>query len=332
MPIIGAKPKQIPFPEHMFRLKGSHNPIIEHMERLQKNKSYRLERRHCIVQGKNDIRALIRDNVPISGLGISAPEEWWKPNEVLTPAIDVIRNPEKWPATRQYLVSIDMTRKILGSQARPAKHDLWAEVPFPDIPYPAKGELKRLICLNHVNSGQVMGLLIRTARALGWQAAYTMRGSIDFYDPQAICMSRAHTLRFPHIMGTISGLFTHCAEMELTPIITTPLPRSQLANAQPNQLHFWRPDDSVVDPQTLPKSIAFVVGTKSFRDYDPFISKNAIYMALPMPGPQVNSVNVGSLASIGLFELNRLTGWNTTTQKEAVELEEEDEDVGFKPF
>jgi len=332
MPIIGAKPKQIPFPESMFRLKGTQSPIITHMERLQKSKPYRLERRHCIVQGKTAVRDLIRDNIPISGLGITAPDEWWKPTDVLSPAIDVIRKPEDWPATRQYLTSIDMTRKILGSQARPAKHDLWAEVPFPDIPYPAKGQLKRLLCLNNVNSGQVMGLLVRTARALGWQAAYTMKGSIDFYDPQSISISRAQTLRFPHIMGTIRGMFEHCAEMELTPIITTPLPTTQLSNAQPNQLHFWRPDGSVVDPQSFPQSIAFVTGTKSVREYGPFIPDNAIFMALPMPCRSVNSVNVGSLGSIGLFELNRLTGWNTTPQMEAVEPEEEDEDVGLAPF
>ncbi|CAG8701771.1 9590_t:CDS:1, partial [Scutellospora calospora] len=121
------------WPSVFTRLHGIQDKIIQHFQSLRENKQYRWEQRLTLVQGEKNILDLMNKNHSIKSLIVTAPNKPKTRYEIQPPALDYIENPHRIIADNYYLMNIDMVRKILGSAAKPEKHELVAEVHFPPI-------------------------------------------------------------------------------------------------------------------------------------------------------------------------------------------------------
>ena len=160
--------------------------------------SFRKQNNGTVVQGSKYIRMLLDHGVKLKKLGVTVPEEWKYPDEIHSPAIDVIRNPDLWPADEHYVQTIHVVRKFMGTSAQPAEFELWAEVPTNQLKLP-KANVNRALIMHYFRDDRELGEVIRAARALAFDAGIYCGSykSMDPYSPTALRASRCQTLLFP---------------------------------------------------------------------------------------------------------------------------------------
>ncbi|BFZ64444.1 hypothetical protein YB2330_005590 [Saitoella coloradoensis] len=337
MPITGVKPAPIAFPAGMYRLGVHSAPIVLHLSNLARSKAYREERGFFLVQGARFIQHLLKDGFKIASLFVTAPELWKNLEDVRRPALNVIENPSQWPAERQYLVDIDRVRRILGSRARPYKHELLAEIARPNWSFPKGKDLQRLIYFHKINYASNLGQLVRTARLFGWQAAARSRNSIDFFALDVLAHSRAQTIYMPHKVQDLDEFVQFANEERLQVILCRELPESQLEHQKPNTLHLWRSDGVVVPHDQIPKRFAIIVSGDQNWDKQEGIDAldlPVIHASIPMPNP-VGTMHSSQMAAIVMWELNKLTGWKGNVKQTKVnsdQLHDPDESAGLSEW
>ncbi|CAG8513732.1 14177_t:CDS:1, partial [Acaulospora morrowiae] len=181
-----------PWPNLFQRLHGVQDKTIIHFENLRTKKQYRWEQQKVMVQGEAKILDLVNKGFYVKNLIVTAPYKPKTRYEIQPPALDYIEKPPSIMAENYYLMSIDMVRKILGSAAKPEKHELVAEFSFPTIEFPPKAEINRIIVLENVNDAYDLGMLIRSAKAMGWQGVYLINKSGDVYNDFVLRTSDFH--------------------------------------------------------------------------------------------------------------------------------------------
>lgn len=147
------------------------HPLVKHLVKLRKERSYRYEQGVVLVQGKKMVQEL-------------------KPKTVLTALDD-----PSIEADEVILVSQAIIDKV-SSMDNP--EGVVAEVPMQQLSL--EGATKLLV-LDGINDPGNLGGLLRTALALGWSGAYLINGCCDPYNDKALSAARGATFKLPWKFG-----------------------------------------------------------------------------------------------------------------------------------
>ncbi|CAG8584766.1 641_t:CDS:1 [Paraglomus occultum] len=303
------------YPEELARVHGVTNPKILHLQKLRENRQYREEMKQLTVQGEAPVRALHQRGIPITNLYITAPHRPKTKYEIQPPALDFIKNPHQIPADQYYLISIDMTRKVLGTASRPEDHEIFAEISFPNIPLPTDKKLNKLLIMDGVNEATDVGSLIRTAKALGYDGSFMGEKTCDVYDDFVQRFSGFHSITWPHISGNHEKLYNLIIENDLSLVVVQVLPVNQ-SNPPPRKLSddsnllFWTLPRDLDTP--FPKKIATYISVTGPR---PLLNQlvtpsdkkrpNVWYITIPMK-PEVSKMDISAAGGIAMFEIERM--------------------------
>ncbi|CAG8714601.1 15413_t:CDS:1 [Racocetra persica] len=317
------------WPKVFTRLHGIQDKKIQHFQSLRENKQYRWEQRLTLVQGEKNIIDLMKKNHPIKSLIVTAPNKPKTKYELQPPALDYLENPHRIVADNYYLMNIDMVRKILGSGAKPERHELVAEVHFPPIASPPKEKMTRFLILEKVNDPYDLGMLIRSVKALGWDGLYLTNKSGDVYNGFAQIVSKFHSLTWPYIYGSSEELRKFLHDNELKLLIAEPPKQnlqtiSQVVCKSDNRIFtstekleqhddmiktpllFWKGGTSDLSELQLPSRIALLLSRelKSGRRNNESAISIDDEMSVGINAP---FIDVPSAGSIIMWELNRIT-------------------------
>jgi len=228
------------------------------------------------------------------------------------PANEVLRNPSLFPAEQYYLATVDVTRKILGTEARPASHELWAEVRFPQHTFPEKEQLDRMLVLDKVNDPLDLGMLVQTARALGWRAGWMNYGTVDLYHDRAVRASRASTLWWPTRAGKWEDLREFLKEYELTPLVADIEPKDGVEGmntrvggneGEPHGLKIWNwPAEA---ERKMPKRVALVVSSQYRGEWKENVPDDFLRVSVPMVD-KVEMLRSPIVGGLLMYEVNRM--------------------------
>ncbi|CAG8487602.1 14878_t:CDS:1, partial [Acaulospora colombiana] len=305
-----------PWPNLYKRLHGVQDKTIMHFENLRKSKQYRWEQKKIMVQGEAKILDLIKKGFQVKSLVVTAPYKPKTRYEIQPPALDYLEKPPSIMAENYYLMSIDMVRKILGSAARPEKHELVAEFPFPTVEFPSEAELDRLLILENVNDASDLGMLIRSAKALGWKGIYLINKSGDVYNDFVQRTSDFHSLTLPYIYGTLEELQEFLATNEMM-IIYAKKPTTEISSGP----QFIRKSDMIITSEQTDQDDVVETRLKFWysREKDQeirFPSRFALFLSdayTPTSLPEVlkvgvdaSNMSIPSTGSLLMWELNRI--------------------------
>ncbi|RUS34301.1 hypothetical protein BC938DRAFT_481369 [Jimgerdemannia flammicorona] len=301
-------PSKYKYPSKFIRLLPQNNKVVDHLLKLRENKAYRTEQQLTIVQGLKAIQALRNANMPLRSVGITAPLEPHNEEAILHPALTVLRDPDLLPAEKYYLTDINLTRKLLGTAARPSNHEIWAEIPYPRLSFPSNTD--RLLVLDQVNDANNFGSIVRTARALGWNAGWRLPGTIDLFNDQTVRTSRGLSLFWPALNGNWEALESYLEDHDFTPIIADMVPKrwpgglsTEVGRGEtPNGLRLWNFGERKME---LPKKIALVINSEHYPKFTSRIPEDYLRVAVPMT-EGVESLGVTSVGVLLMAEFNRV--------------------------
>jgi tRNA G18 (ribose-2'-O)-methylase SpoU len=292
-------------------------------------RGYRNQTKTTIVEGSRNIRILLDNGFQINKIGITVPEKWRSFEEIKDPALDVLQNPEKWPATQHILTSIDVTRTFMGSDSQPIPHELWAEVPTDQhrLENADTSNFQRVLIVDKVGNSEHLGEIIRAARGFAFDGGFLSRtGNADIYSPAVLRSSRLHSLFWPSELSNLDTALRIIKKWGFIPIFirllsdTAPLGDAQLGIPQ-----YWRRDGVEVNVKELEgQKIALVVS----GDSDLEVAPDNIVMSIPLAvSPHSNSKLLTSLAvaqatAIGMAEVARLMRDVSPKQTKGVEPSE----------
>ena len=277
-------------------------------------RAWRRRENAAIVQGAKNIRVLIDNNIKISKLGATVPDEWKFPEQIQEPSNSVLRNPELWPSEEYYVNTIDVVRKFMGPSSQPGRHELWAEVAINSLPastLPDKEKINRVLILEAFRNDRDVGELIRTARSLAWDAGFLCRADkLDVYSPEALRAGRLQTLFFPMQTSTSKDALQNSRDWGCVPIFLCPLPEDQLSNLEVGRPHFWRSSGNIVDEEELiGKKVALVATQKEFLSASP----KDIRMSIPLANsPTSPYQELSTLAVVQATAMAMMTLLNVT--------------------
>ncbi|CAG8705897.1 30927_t:CDS:1, partial [Racocetra persica] len=234
------------------------------------------------------------------------PEDIKSVDEISGSSGEVFKNINQFPADRYYVTSVEWARKILGGEARVNNREIWAELPAPNISFPQN--ISKLLVLDHVIDAVNVGMLIRAANALRWDASFFIAGTIDLFDEQVIRTSRCTSVTWPSKTGFWHDLYALTKEHDLTLVIADTMPQNKLIQSQ-NNICFWNPTTQEIYNEIPSSRIALVLGSKmhgvTYRD----AGQDIIRVSIPMLN-NVNSLNVAMAGNILMHEINRLMNTN----------------------
>ncbi|KAI1314683.1 hypothetical protein EDD11_001852 [Mortierella claussenii] len=252
----------------------------------------------------------------------------------------------RFEADQYVAMSQKLTTRILGTDSLTSEHEVWAEVAIPNHEHlfatsvkssrsgstvPGKNSIRRLLVLDQISDPGNMGLIIRSAKALSWDAAWHTPGTVDQYNDKVVRASRALCLDWPTKTGGWEGLEEYLKQNnDLTLLVADMVPQ-WISNAgssaarsakqlNPSQLVWWNWPKSL--PQNrVPDRIALMMSsehhgvkaspkTHTGSAQDDFAAKerllsSAIRVSIPM-NPVVESMNVATAATAMMWELNRV--------------------------
>ena len=276
-------------------------------------RAWRRRENAAIVQGEKNIRVLLDNNIKISKLGATVPDEWKFPEQIQEPSNGVLRNPELWPSKEYYVNTIDVVRKFMGPSSQPGRHELWAEVAINSLPastLPEKEKINRVLILEAFRNDRDVGELIRTARSLAWDAGFLCGADkLDVYSPEAFRASRLQTIFFPMETTTSNEALQKSRNWGCVPIFLSTLPESQLENSQVGRPHFWRNSGNIIEESELAgKKVALIATQK-----DVSASPDDICMSIPLANsPTSPYQELSTLAVVQATAMAMMTLLNVT--------------------
>ncbi|KAI8997472.1 Alpha/beta knot methyltransferase [Pilobolus umbonatus] len=309
---MSTKAFKYQFPSLFRRLPSQTNNVAKHLIALREKKQYRTEQQHVIVQGLKTIRELCKEGLQMHSIIVTAKSDPYEESEVKYPAIDVIRHPEEFKASKYYLTDVHLARRILGTASRPGNHEIYAEVVIPQMKCDFSDD--HVLILDQINDPGNLGSIIRTARALNWNTGVVTSQSCDVYNDKTIRASRALSLTWKHEMMEKEELKRFMEENDITPVVADMIPDSACDLWSPefgtaenkadiragSGLWFWNFRDR---PQVLPKRVGLVLSSEhqGVRGFS-----KELRVSVPM-NPKVESLNVANVGGIIMSELNRLS-------------------------
>lgn len=305
---MATAPTKYTFPSLFKRLSNQKQPPTKHFIDLREKKQYRLEKGTVLVPGLKMVRELRDDGFRFRSLVVTAEKEPHDESAIKFPAINVLKNPDAFPARYHYVMDVDLTRRILGTASRPGRHEIFAEVELKRWEIPKDAD--RLLVFNHVNDPGNLGTLVRTGHALGWSQGLITTGTCDMFNDKTIRASRCMTLRWPHKLVPVPQLLDFLKERDMTAVVADMLRADAQDLWSPtcspgtkptpgSGLWFWNFKGK---PKELPKRPALILSSehKGVQGLD-----DELRVSVPMTN-NVESLNVASAGSMIMFELNRL--------------------------
>ncbi|KAG1454457.1 hypothetical protein G6F56_007316 [Rhizopus delemar] len=297
------------FPDVFKRLHNAVNSKPKQLVKLRESKKYRYEKQTVVVQGFQYIKELRDLGFNFKSIFATAKKIPREDQEVGYPAKQVIEHTDAFPAKDYYLTDIDLTRNILGTASRPGIHEVYAEIEFPY--YQPEGE--RWVVFDRVNDPESLGILVRTAKGLGWDSGIVTSDHSDLYNDTTIRASKIASLTWPHIMVGVDRLSDFLKKHNITPVVANVLPKDTQEEAwSPEFGHvnikdiksgsgvwFWNLNGK--EPK-VPKKMALILSCMHGGLHTSF--DNDIRVSIPLE-PGVNSLNVAAAGSIIMTELNR---------------------------
>jgi tRNA G18 (ribose-2'-O)-methylase SpoU len=283
------------------------------LRKTWEKRGYRKSNNTTIVEGSRNIRTLIDNGFQIHKIGVTVPIKWTSPEEIQDPALDVLHNPDKWPATQHILTSIDVIRKFMGVNSQPREHELWAEVRTDQfrLKNADTSNIQRVLIVDKVGNNEQLGGIIRAARAFAFDGGFVTRpGHADLYSPAMLRSSHLQTLFWPSELSEYNTALQRVKEWGFIPIFIRLLSdTSPLGDAQMGIPWYWRRDGVEVNVKDLEgKKIALVVSGDAVLELAP----DDIVMSTPLAvSPHTTSKLLTSLAvaqatAIGMVEVARL--------------------------
>lgn len=160
----------------MNRITSLQHPLVKHLVKLRKDRAYRYDQKSALIEGRKLASEL-------------------KTKVMLTCREESITDPEN-----QILVTPEIIEKISGMRS---PEGIVAEVEMAELPMP---KLSRLLVLDGINDPGNLGVLFRTALALGWDAVFLLDGCCDPYNDKALTAARGATFKLPFRQGDWSDL------------------------------------------------------------------------------------------------------------------------------
>ncbi|KAI9495685.1 Alpha/beta knot methyltransferase [Zychaea mexicana] len=304
---MATAPRVYQFPQLFRRLSNQKQQFTKHFIDLRESKSYRLENQTALVPGLKMLRELRDDGFKMRSLVITAEKEPHDESAIKHPAIDVLKNPDAFPAKRYFVCDVDLTRRILGTASRPGRHEIFAELELKPQRVPDSAD--RLLVFDHVNDPGNLGNLVRTGMALGWDAGLITTGTCDMYNDKTIRASRGLTLKWPHKLVPVPDLVEYLRSRNMTPVVADMMPSTSSQTGSSRADDVWTPPGSNIcfwnfqgKTQTLPQRPALILssehrGVKGLDD--------ELRVSVPM-ARGIESLNVSSAGSMLMHELDRL--------------------------
>ncbi|KAG0201306.1 hypothetical protein BGX28_005831 [Mortierella sp. GBA30] len=262
---------------------------------------------------------------------------------------------QTYVADHYVAISRKLTTRILGTDSPTAEHEVFAEVAIPDYGHlfssqepsskktspaspllpasaSAETEISRLLVLDKISDPGNMGLIIRSAKALFWDAAWHTPGTVDPYNNKVVRASRALCLDWPIKTGGWRELEQFLESRNFTLVVADMVPEWILdqiaedttiagtASTSGTRLAFnrhnlvWWNWPSSLQRIHVPEKIALVMSSEhhgvastsrtggSVIEHDEQSSEakarerllsNAIHVSIPM-NPAVESMNVAA--------------------------------------
>ncbi|KAI8370830.1 Alpha/beta knot methyltransferase [Choanephora cucurbitarum] len=287
---------------------SQHNAVAKHWIALREKKQYRLDHKSVLVQGAKTIRELHKQGCKIASLAITTSR---KDPEMKQPGLSVFKDPSLLPANQYYLADINVVRRALGTSSKPAKHDIFAEIPIPEKTEQEVFKQDRLLVFDKITDPGNLGTLVRTAKALGWHAGVNASGTCDLYNDKTVRASRGLTVVWPHVAyPNMRIILDHLREQNYTPLVADMLPKDTKSS------DLWSPEYNTLEPgrgiwfwnfqngpfKEVPKRVALILSSEH-HGVGELLDKE-IKVSLPMY-PGVESLNVANAGSIIMSELNR---------------------------
>lgn len=147
----------------------------------------------------------------------------------------------------------------------------------------ALGNTARLLVLDAVQDPGNVGVLIRTAAALGATAVVALPGTVDVWNAKVVRSAVGTHFRFPAIEATVAALLDYLAQ---------------------HGVALWGTDasGSPIEALRAPDRLAIAVGNEGAGLSEALRTRCSTVVSLPM-SPDVESYNVAVAAGITLFAL-----------------------------
>ncbi|KAI8146446.1 Alpha/beta knot methyltransferase [Fennellomyces sp. T-0311] len=300
---MATAPRIYQFPKLFKRISNQKQRFTKHFIDLRESRPYRLEHQSVIVPGLKMLRELRDDGFRLRSLVVTAEKEPHDESAIKHPAIDVLKNPDAFPAEKYFVCDVDLTRRILGTASRPGRHEIFGELELKDLEIPS--DCDRLLVFDHVNDPGNLGNLVRTGKALGWNAGLITTGTCDMYNDKTIRASRGMTLKWPYEFVKVPDLVAYLKERHMTPLVADMLPDSATDAWTPegSSICFWNFHGS---KQGVPKRPALILSSEhhGVQGLD-----EELRVSIPMERG-VESLNVAMAGGMVMHELNRLLRTN----------------------
>ncbi|KAL4423968.1 hypothetical protein ABPG75_001269 [Micractinium tetrahymenae] len=168
--------------DNTMRITSVQNPAVKHCVKLRTSGSYRRQAGSVLLVGQDLVLEVAACGAAVTALvGLDG-----------MPLPDI-------PAQRYVAVSEAVMAKLAGLESV-SRGALAAEVALPpaaDLLSLPPGSLSRVLALDGVQDPGNLGTLLRTALALGWQAAVLLPGCCDAFNDKALKASRGAAFRLP---------------------------------------------------------------------------------------------------------------------------------------
>ncbi|KAI8363303.1 Alpha/beta knot methyltransferase [Mortierella sp. GBAus27b] len=301
-------------PSRFLRITSSKNQLVKRLERLRTSKVERQEQGHVLVQGIKTLEELTSKGHHFRTIGITFDE---RNLPIRSPALDIVRSVQLYEADQFVALSQNLTSKVLGTDSLTSEHEVWAEVATRDY------EPLRLLVLDQISDPGNLGLIIRSAMALSWDAAWHTFGTVDPYNDKVVRASRALCLDWPTKTGSWTELESVLEGHGLTLMVADMIPSRIMDHGlsvmsqdggtgsllgehsrrvNPCQLVWWNWPASIPQHE-IPERIALVMSSEHHAKER--LLRKAIRVSIPM-NSAVESMNVAAAATTMMWELNRV--------------------------
>jgi len=301
------------FPSVFKILEGEKQATIKHFERLRRDKPHRMVNKTAIIHSLQSIQRVMAAGFQIKSLGITAPLQAESLDDIKFDSRQVIDKLDQFPAERYYVTDLMRTRQILGPHAKVGNWEVYAEVPFPNTQFPEK--INRLLVLDRIENPAIVGNMIRSAKALGWDGVCLTPGTVDPFDSEVMRHSRLASLFIPITYTLTPNWGEYVQEHNLSIILSQMVPNDTIkddASDKRTLLQFWNNLTKKLDNERAMKllasgRVAVVVGKKHSRRRYTTFPMDSLCVGIPMLN-HVKSLNTSVAGSILMNEIGRLTG------------------------
>lgn len=236
------------------------HPLVKHLVKLRQDASYRNEHQRLVLDGGKPIQEVptmvekLFFTPAYASLAHSIPAERWEVTEGIIHKISGMTSPE----------------------------GIVAEVRMP--PFVSLGKAQKVVAFDGISDPGNLGTLLRTALALGWEAACLLPGCCDPFNEKVLRAARGAHFKLKLTKTTPEEL-QHWAAAEGTQALVA-------------DLKGIRPEEVVDAPKRL-----LVLGNEAHGPSST-INQFCKPITLPMPG-EMESLNVAVAGGILLYILNK---------------------------